>query len=53
MREFKIKEKDFKENTALEKLLNVDRLRTEVNKKSKKHQKCVCVCVCVCVYTTF
>ena len=49
MREFKIKEKGFKEHTALEKHLNVDRLRAEVDKKSKKHQRYVCVCVCVCV----
>jgi hypothetical protein len=47
MGDFEIKERDFKEHTALGKYLNVDRFRTKVNKKSKKHQRYVCVCVCV------
>jgi len=37
MRDFKIKERNFKEHNALEKCLNVDRLHTKVNKKMKKY----------------
>ena len=49
MRDFKIKERDVKEHTALEKYLNIDRFHTKVNKKRKKHQRCVCVRACLVV----
>jgi len=46
VRDFKIKERDFKENTGLIKHLNVGRFHTKVNKKSKKHQRYAWVRVC-------